>query len=185
MKMKKELNQSSERWRQGLSALRVLMAVGVLCTTYSLWSLANSLELRSYSYISPPAKAVLQKLGITEAELENFTNKEVKSRAIVPIDGNRLFEGSEDALRIDIRKKSSKLLVALSVRQGVSIHYMLERWSKSRLLPIEVNMSSKDVRRALYDSITELLDDLKSNYNSPAYKRGEMIPEDYRAERDE
>jgi hypothetical protein len=148
-------------------------------------SAANKLDLHSYLYISPPAKEVLQKFGISEADINNFTKKGIKSRAIAPIDGNRLHEGSEDDLRIDIRKKSSKLLIELSVRQGVSIHYMLERWSKSRLVSIEAAMSSKDVRRVLLNSISTLLDDLKSNYDSPAYKRGGMIPEDYRTEKDE
>lgn len=183
--MRNELNKKSQSSRQGWPVLKVVMVVGFICTTYSLLSAANNLELHSYSYISPPAKSVLQKFGINEGELEDFTDKGIKSRAIAPIDGNRLFEGSEDILRIDIRKKSSKLLVELSVRQGVSIHYMLERWSKSQLVPIEADMSSKDVRRALLNSISTLLDDLKSNYDSPAYKRGEMIPEDYRAEKDE
>lgn len=185
MKMRNELNNKSERSRQRWATLKVVMVVGLLCTTCSLSSAANNLKLRSYSYISPPAMAVLQKFGISQEELEDFTNKGIKSRAIAPVDGNRLFEGSEDALRIDIRKKSTKLLIELSVRQGVSIYYMLERWSESRLLPIEANMSSKDVHRELLNSISTLLDDLKSNYNSPAYKRGEMMPEDYRAEKDE
>jgi hypothetical protein len=176
--MRNKLYKMTELLRQRWTTSTVVIVIGLLFPICSISSAANNLKLRSYSYISPPAMAVLQKFGISQEELEVFTNKGIKSRAIAPINGNRLFEGSEDALRIDIKKKSSKLLIELSVRQGVSIHYMLERWSGTRLLSIEAKMSSKDVRRVLLNSISSLLDDLKLNYNSPAYKRGGMIPED-------
>jgi hypothetical protein len=185
MIMRNGLNKKLEISRQRWAILNVVMVVGLLCMTCSFSLAAKNLKLRSYSYISPPAMAVLQKLGISQEELEVFTNKGILYRAIAPIENKRLYEGSEDALRIDIRKKSTKLLIELSVRQGVSIHYMLERWSKTRLLPIETNLSFQNVRQDLLNSISSLLDDLKSNYNSPAYKRGEMIPEDYHAEKDE
>ena len=132
---------------------------------------------RVYSYISPPATAVLQKYKITEAELEDFTARGLKSRGIGPIDPNRVYEGSADALRIDIRKKTSKLVIEISVRQGGSVHNMLERWCESKLLPIKAGMQPKEMRRMLFDSILTLLDSLGSNFNSNAYKRGRMMEE--------
>ncbi len=183
--MKEKSYRTSLCSRRPWGRAKVFLVVSIFLGTCTLSSADSNQGLRCYSYISPPAAAVLEKFGISDMEIENFTRKEVNSRAILPVGANRLYEGAEDSLRIDIRRKSHQLLIELSVRQGGSIHNMLERWSARRLLPIKNNMSSKEVSQAFFASIAALLDDLKSKYNSPEYQQGAMIPEDYVSEKDE
>src|SRR5260221_3969037 len=136
-------------------------------------------DLRVYSYVSGPAGDVLERLGISKAEIENYARNGLKSRSIHRTGDDQLDEGSKDSLRVDIRRKKKELLLELSVRQGRSVHHMLERWSKRRFVPAGSELAAKEFRRSLFGSVSVLLDELKSASTTPAYHEGSMIPEDY------
>jgi len=165
--------------------VKIFLVVSTLIAASSVSFAGGDGGLHCYSYISPPAMTVLEHFGISEAEIVNFARREIESRSIFPIDANRIYEGSEDDLRIDIRKKPDELVIELSVRQGGSIHNMLERWSARQFVPIQSSSSPEDARRKLFDSMSYLLDDLNSKYFSKKYRQGEMVPEDYQPEKDE
>ncbi len=164
-------------------------AVGVvfmaLWATGSFAKAAGQEPIRCYSYVSPPAKAVLDRFGITEGELVKFASDGLRSRKIAAIGADQLYPGSADALRVDLRRKADQLLLEVSVRQGGSIHNMLERWSGRRLIPVEGSSSAASARKILRDSISQLLDELKAVSASPEYQAGKMIPEEYVPEKDE
>ena len=127
--------------------------------------------------MSSAANAVLKKARITDKELEAFADDGLRSRGIKCIESNAVYEGSADALRIDIREGPSALTVELSVRQGASVHNMLQRWAGRLVLAIDALPSPEAVRGALLDGIAALLDELKDHYDSPQYRRGQMMEE--------
>jgi hypothetical protein len=159
----------------------VLIAIALIFVATAQSADVATLEV--YSYISPPAATILNDFGISAAEIEDFARKGLESRAIGAIDPDQLHKGYEDAFRIDIRKKKNDLLLELSVRQGGSIHNMLERWSNRCY--VSAGPLSDNFRRDLFISITVLLDDLKLQYTTADYRRGRMMPEDFTAESDE
>lgn len=129
----------------------------------------SDLELRTYTYVSPSAQSIIKKMGVAEKDLENYARKGAASRQIEQKTKNVVFEGSEDAIRVDLRANAKNLILELSVRQGVSVNNMLERWSSKRELKSSKGAYSK---AALFESISVLLDELKVNYNSVKYKTG-------------
>jgi len=78
-------------------------------------------------------------------------------------------------MRIDIRKLPKGLVVELSVRQGVSVHNMLQRWVCRDLVCITPDTSTEQSKLLLLDRISVLLDQLKIHFNSPKYRKGEML----------
>jgi hypothetical protein len=136
---------------------------------------SNKNELRSYAYISPAAQSSLKGMGVTENELIHFVDSGLGSRSISAIDPHRVYEGSEDALRIDIRKPSDSLIVTLSVQQGVSINNMLQRWRGRESLQFKQKTSPTLMKLELLACLSRLLDSLKSNFNSNKYLHGEML----------
>jgi len=136
---------------------------------------ATKVELQSYSYVSPSAEPVLKGMGVSENELIRFVDSGLKSRSVFAIDPSRVYKGSEDAVRIDIRRPTHALIVTLSVQQGVSINNMLQRWRGRQSLTFKQDQSPAQCRQALLDCLNRLLDILKTNFNSDKYQRGEML----------
>jgi flagellar basal body-associated protein FliL len=155
-----------------LKAIIILMIV--LFTAIGC-SQATEMRLHSYSYTSPSAKKLLKKYNITEKEIEDYANKETKIRSIQAINGSAVYEDSKDALRIDLRSKNNKIYIELSVRQGVSIYNMLERWSKKKTIIIKTTNTDEELKQEILQLITLLIEDLKSNYNSSKYKKGTLM----------
>lgn|GEM_PF-6982093 len=160
---------------QLMSIRYVLLLASVLLTAPALIAQTTSQDLRVYAYISPAAKHILNKIDSSETELIDFANSQLKRNSIFPIDPNRVYEGSEDALRIDIRKVSAGLTIELSVRQGVSIHNMLQRWWKRQQVQVDLNSSPGNSKKILFNCITQMLGDLKKHHNSPKYLQGKML----------
>ena len=134
-------------------------------------------SLRSYTYASPAVASILKKARLTEADLIQFADKGLKARSIFAIDPNRVYDGSDDALRIDIRKSGNGIALELSVRQGASVHNMLQRWRRAALVRLPPNLSATESRQKLLASLSLLLDNLKTKFNSPGYQQGEMLEE--------
>lgn len=163
--------------RHVLSA-RLLLAAAFAAASFSVSAQLPPPALRSYAYVSDTAKPILAQVGITEQSLIDLADHELKARKIGAIDPNRVFDGSEDALRVDIRKRSNTLVIELSVRQGVSVHNMLERWAKTERLALKAGATSPGVSRdEVYAVVTAELDDLQASYNTAQYKRGAMLEE--------
>ena len=157
-------------------AARLLLAAAMMVASFAASAQLPPPALRSYAYVSESAKPILEKVGVTEQTLIDFADRELKARKIGAIDPNRVFEGSEDALRVDIRKRSNTLVIELSVRQGVSAHNMLERWAKTERLALKTGTPAPGVSRdEVYAVITAELDDLKKSYNTAQYRRGAML----------
>lgn len=153
---------------------KLFVVLSLLLSTAAFGATAPA-TLKSYAYVSPEAQVALKRAAVTDKELIAFVDGELQRRALQGVEAGRLYEDAEDSVRIDIRAKGKALTVELSVRQGASIHNMLERWQASRVLKIEGKVPS---RQLLLDTLTWLLDDLQKNYNSPAYKRGKMMMDD-------
>jgi len=132
-------------------------------------------QLHSYAYISPTAAQILKEMRVSENVLIQFVDAGLKSRSIVSIDPNRVYDGSEDALRIDIRKPSNFLIVTLSVHQGTSIHNMLQRWRGRESLHINSSLVPVKFRNLLQNCMGRQLDELKLEINKDKYQRGEML----------
>lgn len=157
-----------------VSAAKWLLAVTMLVATAAASAQLPPPALRSYAYVSEGAKPILAQAGITEQTLIEFADRELRARKIGAIDPNRVYEGSEDALRVDVRKRANALVIELSVRQGVSVHNMLERWARTERLALKAGAPSRD---EVYAVITAELDDLRTSYNGARYKRGAMLEE--------
>ena len=69
----------------------------------------------------------MKEISLTEANLIQFADTGLKTRSILAIDPNRVYESSKDALRIDLRKTKDGITLTLAVQQGASIHNMLQR----------------------------------------------------------
>jgi len=95
---------------------------------------------------------------------------------IIPIDSGRVFDGSEDAVRIDLRRAKNGIVVNLSVRQGVSVHNMLQRWEGSEVIIIR-NKTSQQLQINLLGALDKLLVGLQKAYGSIEYKEGSMMEE--------
>jgi len=132
-------------------------------------------EMRVYSYLDQPARIWLMKSGMEPETVEGFVRQGLKARAIGPIDDGLLYEGSEDALRIDIRKTGKGFILELSVRQGASAANMLQRWRASRSLPNDLGRSSESLRAELMALISTMLDALKIASATDSYRRGSML----------
>jgi len=132
-------------------------------------------EMRVYSYLDQPARIWLIKAGMEPEAVEGFVRQGLKARAIRPIDDGLLYEGSEDALRIDIRKTSKGFLLELSVRQGASAANMLQRWRASRFLSNDLVGSSETLRAELTALISTMLDALKIASATDSYRQGSML----------
>jgi len=131
--------------------------------------------MRVYSYLDQPARIWLMKSGMEPETVEGFVRQGLKARAIGPIDDGLLYEGSEDALRIDIRKTGKGFILELSVRQGASAANMLQRWRASRSLPNDLGRSSESLRAELMALISTMLDALKIASATDSYRRGSML----------
>lgn len=153
-----------------------LVAIILISATFAA-AQSQSVDMSVYSYVSPPAKEILKKAGLSEEVIESFVAEGLQKRSIRPIDSNRVYEGSEDAFRVDLRKAANSLLINLSVRQGASVHNMLQRWERSHKLILSPSSSPEKFRSDFFSVITKLLDNLKSVYNSEAYKKGSMMEE--------
>jgi hypothetical protein len=138
---------------------------------------AATQDMHVYSYVSPPTYELLHKAGLSENDIESCVVKGLQQSAIIPIDDSQVYAGSEDAMRIDLRKEAKCLVINLSVRQGVSVHNMLQRWEASRTLGIDEGALSKKLRSDILDVLSAMLNELKSEYNSDAYKKGSMMEE--------
>lgn len=136
-----------------------------------VWSHMPEQALEVYSYIAPAALTDL-KPGVSR-ELEQYTAGQLKKRQIKPVNNNAVYEGSSDAFRIDLRKNKKQLVLELSVRQGVSVNNMLERWSAKKVFTPEEYRAADQHR--LFSAIQSLLDNLQANYHSPAYLHGHML----------
>ena len=132
-------------------------------------------EMRVYSYLDPPAKIWLTKTGMGPEAVEKFVRQGLRARAIGPIDDDCLYEGSEDALRIDIRKTNKGLILELSVRQGASAANMLQRWRASHPLPYDLGRSSEFLGAELTKLISTMLDALKISVATASYRQGSML----------
>ena len=159
----------------GMKSHRQALVVSAAIIALLVESLSGAVErhpLDVYSYVSPAAAAVLKSDGIDVSEIEQFVRRAIKSRSIVAVDDGRLFAGSQDALRIDIRENNAGLIVELSVRQGVSIAYMLERWEGHRLVSIN---TLPQLRGRLLEALSMLISQLATAYGTTEYNRGRMI----------
>jgi len=132
-------------------------------------------EMRVYSYLDPPARIWLTKAGMEPGAVEQFVRQGLRVRAIGPLDDGLLYEGSEDALRIDIRKTGKGFLLELSVRQGASAANMLQRWRASRFLSKDLGRSSESLRAELTAAISTMLDALKISSATDSYRQGSML----------
>jgi len=132
-------------------------------------------EMRVYSYLDQPARIWLIKAGTEPEAVEKFVGESLRARTLWPIDDGSLYEGSEDALRIDIRKTSKGFLLELSVRQGASAANMLQRWRASRSLPNDLGRSSETLRAELTALISTMLDSLKIASATDSYRQGSML----------
>ena len=171
---------SGGKWMERCAArcAQLLLMTAMLAASLTAGAQLPPPALRSYAYVSESATPLLAQVGVTEKTLIEFADRELKARKIGAIDPNRVFEGSEDALRVDIRKRSNTLVIELSVRQGVSAHNMLERWARTERLALKAGTRSPGVSRdEVYAVVTQELDDLKASYNTAQYKRGAMLEE--------
>lgn len=132
-------------------------------------------DMRVYSYLDPSAKIWLVKAGMDPESVEKFVRQGLRARAIRPIDDGCLYEGSEDALRIDIRRTGKGLFLELSVRQGASAANMLQRWRAARSLPNDRGRSSESLRAELTKLISTMLDALKISFATDSYRQGSML----------
>ncbi len=132
-------------------------------------------EMRVYSYLDQPARIWLIKVGMEPEAVEKFVRQGLKARAIRPIDDGLLYEGSEDTLRINIRKTGKGFILELSVRQGASAANMLQRWRASRSLSKDLGRSSESLRAELTALISTMLDALKISSATDSYRRGSML----------
>jgi hypothetical protein len=172
-------------WGETILLLCFMAALSIAPSQMKAASGHETADLRVYSYVSPPAGEVLERFGISNAEIETYARKGLRSRSIHRTGDDRLYRGSQDSLRVDVRRKKGELLLELSVRQGDSVHNMLERWSKRRLVPAGSALAAREFRRSLFGTVSVLLDELKSASGTPAYREGSMLPEDYVSEKDE
>jgi hypothetical protein len=138
---------------------------------------AAAKDMHVYSYISPPAYELLQKAGLSGNDIESYVVRGLQQSAIMSIDDSQVYEGSEDAMRIDLRKETKGLVINLSVRQGVSVHNMLQRWESSQTLEIDEGALPKKLHSDILNALSAMLNGLKSEYNSDAYKKGSMMEE--------
>jgi hypothetical protein len=132
-------------------------------------------DLQVYSYISPEAQPTPNVFGLSENDLVRYVKVGLRARGIHAIDPNRVYDGSEDALRIDIRPENEGFVVELSVRQGVTVHNMLQRWASRESLLFPHEASKNDMGKALLARIEQLLDRLKANFRSKTYRNGLMM----------
>lgn len=132
-------------------------------------------EMRVYSYLDQPARIWLIKAGTEPEALKGLVRQGLKSRAIRPIDDSYLYEGSEDALRIDIQKTGKGFILELSVRQGASAANMLQRWRASRFLSNDLGRSSESLRAELTALISTMLDALKISSATDFYRQGSRL----------
>ena len=153
-----------------LNALRAL-PLGLLVVSAA----ANARDMSAYSYVSPPSTPFLRQAGLDSKALEALALEGLKTRSIEPIQDNRVFQGSEDSLRVDIRRNGRRLVIALSVNQGLSVHNTLQRWTASRTLLVDPANIPKSLRSRIVAAISDLLDGLKAGYGSPAYREGRML----------
>ena len=130
--------------------------------------LSAGAPLASYTYVAPEAKALLAQAGLDEKGLVALVDAGLRRRGLVRLEDGRLFEGSEDTLRVDLRRKGKRIVLALAVQQGVSVHFMLTRWQGEQPLK-----AATELRPAL----ERLLDDLKAATPSDAYRKGQMPEE--------
>ncbi len=168
-----------KRWAERILVVSFMAALSFAPSQTKAASDREAADLRVYSYVSRPAGEVLERFGISKAEIENYARNGLKSRSIHRTGDDQIHQGSKDALRVDIRSKKRELLLELSVRQGGSVHNMLERWSKRHSVPAGSELAAKEFRRSLFGSVSVLLDELQSASRTPAYHEGSMIPEDY------
>jgi hypothetical protein len=138
-------------------------------------SLETSAPLRAYTYIAPKALKTLTQLGCSEAELVIWMNARLQERGIAALEANRLFEGSEDALRIDVRERGSVLEIELSVRQGVSVNYMLQRWRLKQDWSFDRAQSQAQSKQSFYAALDSMLNQLKRQSSSAAYLKGKIL----------
>lgn len=124
--------------------------------------------LASYAYVAPEAKALLAQAGLDEKGLVALADAGLRRHGLVRLEDGRLFEGSEDTLRVDLRRKGKRMVLALAVQQGVSVHFMLTRWRGEQPLK-----AAADLRPTL----ERLLEDLKAAAPGEAYRKGQMPEE--------
>ena len=171
---------SGGKWMERCAArcAQLLLMTAMLAASLTAGAQLPPPALRSYAYVSESATPLLAQVGVTEKTLIEFADRELKARKIGAIDPNRVFEGSEDALRVDIRKRANALVIELSVRQGVSVHNMLERWARTERIALKAGAPASAVSGdEVYAIISAELDALKTAYNTPQYRRGAMLEE--------
>ncbi len=78
----------------------------------------REMQMRVYSYLDQPARIWLIKAGTEPEAVEKFVGEGLRARTLWPIDDGSLYEGSEDALRIYIRKTLKISSATDSYRQG-------------------------------------------------------------------
>lgn len=132
-------------------------------------------DLRSYAYVSPSAALIMKEISITEGDLIQFADTGLKKRSIFAIDPGRVYESSEDALRIDVQEAKEGVTLTLTVQQGASTHNMLQRWQMGTLVRLAPTLSPMESRKKLLAAFAQLLGNLKTRFNSDGYRRGEML----------
>lgn len=147
----------------------------VFLTAMAGFSHSVGREMRVYSYVSQPAGIWLIKAGMGPEAVERFVRQGLRARAIRPVDDGLLYEGSEDALRIDFRKTGQGFILELSVRQGASAANMLQRWRASRFLSKDLGRSSESLRAELEALLATMLDALKIASATDSYRQGSML----------
>jgi hypothetical protein len=141
-------------------------------------SLETLAPLRAYTYIAPKALKTLTQLGCSEAELVTWMNARLQERGIAALEANRLFEGSEDALRIDVRERGSVLEIELSVRQGVSVNYMLQRWRLKQDWTFDRAQPPTQSKQGFYAALDTMFNQLKRQSSSATYLKGKILGDD-------
>lgn len=128
-----------------------------------------------YTYISPGSAKLLERQKMTQAELVSYLEQQLKQYRLYAVAPNAVFEGSSDALRLDLRRTQDQLKIELSVRQGVSANNMLERWSQVRWVSLPEQGDDAALRRRIYLALDQLLKDLQQQYGQAAYMQGQPL----------
>lgn len=99
-------------WGERILVLSFMAALSFAPSQMKAASERETDDLRVYSYVSRPAGDVLERFGISKAEIGNYARN----------GDDQLYEGSRDALRVDIRRKKRERSAERCVGPNLDSH---------------------------------------------------------------